>query len=130
MFFKKKSKSKDKQLGAYERLVPIGASHQAVGLRPLGYVIPDEFEAFSEGYAQNVEDLIAKAKPDMYNKEYCKSIIDAEKYKVMAQLENQRASHVSTNNSIKVYQESEFKKIDADIARYKSLIQELQESLS
>lgn len=130
MFFKKPFKPKDEQVDVYERIVPIGASHQAVGLRPLDYVIPEEFEAFSLGYTQDVESLITKAKPDMYNKEFCKSIIDAEKYKAMAQLDRQRLSHKRVNHAIAVCQKSAIAQIESEITRYQSLIRELQESLN
>lgn len=106
-----------KQVKTVERIAAINHSTEAVGWRPVGYTIPEHFEKFLQNLEADVEDLISKANPDMYNPRFYDKTVDIEVEIAKKELAGQRIEHERSIHNIRIYQQASLADIENHLHR-------------
>ena len=121
---------KDKPAKIYECEAPIAISHEMVGVRPVDYKIPDEYDLFKATFDDGAKEMLNSGKPDMYNDCYYDAVIEAQTEKALEFLAQQRISHYRTVYRIYTARESAIHKLDNELERLKEIIDSLEKELA
>lgn len=112
-----------KQVQTVERIAAIGHSSDAVGWRPVSYQMPERFERFLANLEADIDNLIATAKPDMYNATYYEEIVAREVEIALKELLMQRTDHQRSIHNIRIYQDAALQDIKTHIRQYSEALE-------
>lgn len=121
------SRLRRKQSDSKPVKIIINHSSDAVGLQPVCYTIPENFNQFILKLDSDIDELISKSKPDRYNKQFYEPIVNREVELALKELAVQRETHKKDIHDIRIYQQSRFGAIEKHLQKMETALSKNEE---
>lgn len=105
----------------------INHSSDAVGLHPLPYSIPEDFNKFISRLDSDIDEFISKSKPDRYNKQFYESTVNREVELALKELAVQRETHKKDIHDIRIFQQSRLEAIEKHLQKMETALSKNEE---